>query len=80
LVIIVGLTRPNFVKAMVYQSATKFLPGSMWLLGSLQFITDKFRDLTLQECRIPKFLFLNVNRFPKIIQTFLKDFIYFYLK
>jgi hypothetical protein len=33
----------------------KFLPGSRWFLRSLQFITDKFGDLTLQEpksCRI----------------------------
>jgi hypothetical protein len=34
---------------MAYQSRTKFLPNSRWFLGSLQFITDKFRDLTLQE-------------------------------
>jgi hypothetical protein len=43
----VGLTRSSFVRAMTYQSTTKFLPGSRWFLGSLQFITDKFRDLTL---------------------------------
>jgi hypothetical protein len=51
----VGLMRSSFMRAMVNQSATKFLPGSEWFLGSLQFITDKFGDLTLQEpesCRI----------------------------
>jgi hypothetical protein len=41
--------RSIFVRAMTHQSTTKFLPGSRWFLGSLQFITDKFRDLTLQE-------------------------------
>jgi hypothetical protein len=44
--------RSSFVRATAYQSATKFLPGSRWCLGSLQFVTDKFGDLTLQE---PKF-------------------------
>jgi hypothetical protein len=37
------------MRVMVYQSTTKFLPDSRWFLGSLQFITDKFGDLTLQE-------------------------------
>jgi hypothetical protein len=32
---------------MAYQSTIKFLPGSRWFLGSLQFITDKFGELTL---------------------------------
>jgi hypothetical protein len=45
----VGLTRSSFVRAMTYQSTTKFLPGSRGFLRSLQFITDKFGDLTLQE-------------------------------
>jgi hypothetical protein len=51
----VGLTRSSFMRSMAYQSTTKFLPGSRWFLGSLQFVTDKFGDLTLQEaesCRI----------------------------
>jgi hypothetical protein len=37
------------MRAMAYQSTIKFLPSSRWFLGSLQFITDKFGDLTLQE-------------------------------
>jgi hypothetical protein len=41
--------RSSFMRSMAYQSTTKFLPGSRWFLGSLQFITDKFGDLTLQE-------------------------------
>jgi hypothetical protein len=35
------------MRAMAYQSTTKFLPSSRWFLGSLQFITNKFVDLTL---------------------------------
>jgi hypothetical protein len=47
--------RSSFMRAMTYQSTNKFLLGSRWFLGSFQFITDKFGDLTLQEpesCRI----------------------------
>jgi hypothetical protein len=44
-----GLTRSSFMRAMAYQSTTKFLPGSRWFPGSLQFITDMFGDLILQE-------------------------------
>jgi hypothetical protein len=44
-----GLTRSRFMRAMVFQSTTKFLPSSRWFLGSLLFITDKFGDLSLQE-------------------------------
>jgi hypothetical protein len=47
-----GLTRLSFVRAMAFQSTTKFLPGSRWFLGSLEFLTDKFGNLRLQE---PKF-------------------------
>jgi hypothetical protein len=39
--------RSSFVRAMEYQSTTKFLPGSRWFLGSLHFVSDKFGDLTL---------------------------------
>jgi hypothetical protein len=34
---------------MAYQSTTKYVHGSRLFLGSIQFITDKFGDLTLQE-------------------------------
>jgi hypothetical protein len=37
------------MRAMVFQSGNKFLPGSRWFLGSLEFITNKFGDLSLQE-------------------------------
>jgi hypothetical protein len=45
----VGLARSSFVRAVVFQSTTKFLPNSWWVLGSLLFIADKFGDLNLQE-------------------------------
>jgi hypothetical protein len=44
-----GLTRSSFMRAMVFQSTTMFLPGSRRFLGSLLFITDRFGDLSLQE-------------------------------
>jgi hypothetical protein len=44
-----GLTRFDYMRPMAFQSTTKFLPGSRWVLGSLLFITDKFGDLSLQE-------------------------------
>jgi hypothetical protein len=44
-----GLMRSSFMRAMVFQSTTKFLPGSRWVLGSLLFIADEFGDLNHQE-------------------------------
>jgi hypothetical protein len=41
--------RSSFVRAMTFQYTTKFLLGSRWVLGSLLFIVDKFRDLNLHE-------------------------------
>jgi hypothetical protein len=32
---------------MVFQFTAKFLSGSSWFLGSLEFITNKFGDLRL---------------------------------
>jgi hypothetical protein len=37
------------MRAMVFQSTTKFLPGLRWVLGSLLFIADNFGDLNLQD-------------------------------
>jgi hypothetical protein len=34
---------------MAFQSTTKFLPSSRWFLGSLEFLTEKFGDMSLQE-------------------------------
>jgi hypothetical protein len=48
------LTRSSFVRAMAFQSITKFLPGSRWFLGSLKFLTDKFGNLILQEPELSK--------------------------
>jgi hypothetical protein len=44
-----GLTRSSFVRAMVFQITTKFLPGSRCVLGFLLFIADMFEVLKLQE-------------------------------
>jgi hypothetical protein len=37
------------MRSMVFQSSSKFLPGSSWILGSLLFIVDKFGDLSMHE-------------------------------
>jgi hypothetical protein len=60
----VGPTRPSFVRAMVIQSTTKFLPGSRWFLGSLQFVTNKFGDLYLQEPKSSEGTGSGTDRFP----------------
>jgi hypothetical protein len=49
---------------MVYQSTTMFLLGSRWFLGSLQFITAKFGDLTLQEPEWHKIVRSGTGRLP----------------
>jgi hypothetical protein len=37
------------MRTMPFISTTKFLPGSRRFLGSLEFLTDKFGNLSLQE-------------------------------
>jgi hypothetical protein len=37
------------MRAMAFQSITKFLPGLRWVLGSLLFIANEFGDLNLRE-------------------------------
>jgi hypothetical protein len=41
--------RSSFMRAVAFQSTTKFLLGSRWVLGSLFFIADMFGDLNLWE-------------------------------
>jgi hypothetical protein len=41
--------RSSIMKTMAFQSIMKFLPGSRWFLASLEFLTNKFGDLSLQE-------------------------------
>jgi hypothetical protein len=62
----VGLTRSSFERAMSYQSTTKFSPGSGFFLGSLQFIIDKFRDLTLQELESREVIGSCTDRLPPV--------------
>jgi hypothetical protein len=45
----VGLMRSSYVRAMAFQSTTKFLPGLRCVLGFLLFIADMFEVLKLQE-------------------------------
>jgi hypothetical protein len=37
------------MRTIAFQSTTKFLPSSMWFLGSLEFLTDQFGNLSFQE-------------------------------
>jgi hypothetical protein len=50
------------MRANAFQSANTFLPGSRWFLGSLEFITNKFGDLSLQEIESSKVIRLGTSR------------------
>jgi hypothetical protein len=52
------------VRSMAFQSASKFLPVSRWVLGYLLFIADKFGDLSLQESELPKVVGSGTDRLP----------------
>jgi hypothetical protein len=56
--------RSHFVGAMACQSTTKFLVVPRWFLGSLQRITDKFGDLTLQEPESRRIVGSGTDRLP----------------
>jgi hypothetical protein len=59
-----GLTRSSFMRTMAFQSATKFLPGCRGFLGSLEFLTNKFGNLSLQELEFSKVTGSGTGRFP----------------
>jgi hypothetical protein len=54
--------RSSFVRAMTFQSTTKFLLDSRWVLGSLLFIADKFEDLNLQKHESCEFIGSGISR------------------
>jgi hypothetical protein len=56
--------RSSFMRAMAFQSTTKFLPGSRWVLGSLVFIAGKIGDLNLQEPELHKIIRLGTVCLP----------------
>jgi hypothetical protein len=49
---------------MVFQSTTKFLPGNSWFLDSLEFLSDKFGNLSLQEPELSKVARSGTTRLP----------------
>jgi hypothetical protein len=49
---------------MAFQSTTKFPHGLRWVLGSLLFIADKFKDLSLHEPELPKVTGSGTVRLP----------------
>jgi hypothetical protein len=59
-----GLTRFNYLRSMPFQSTTKFLLSSRWILGSLLFIADKFRDLSQQESKSSKLIGSGTSHLP----------------
>jgi hypothetical protein len=52
------------MRVMTFQSTTKFLLGSRWFLGSLEFLTDKFGNLSLQEPDLSKVTGSGIGRLP----------------
>jgi hypothetical protein len=64
LVSTMGLTRSSFMRALAFQSTTKFLPDSRWILGSLLFIANKFGDLKLQEPESREVVGSSTGRLP----------------
>jgi hypothetical protein len=62
-----GLTRLSFMRAMAFQSTTMFLPGSMWFMGSLQFVTDNFGDLNLHEPESSEVIGSGTSRLPQAL-------------
>jgi hypothetical protein len=59
-----GFTRSRFMRIMMFQSTTKFLPGSRWFLSSLKFWTDKFGNISLQELELSKVTRSGTDRLP----------------
>jgi hypothetical protein len=49
---------------MDFQTTTKFLSGSTWFLGSLEFLTDKFENLSIQEPELSKVIASGTSRLP----------------
>jgi hypothetical protein len=59
-----GLMRSSFVRTMVFLSTTKFLLGSRWFRGSVEFLTDKFGNLSLQEPEVSEVIGLGTGHLP----------------
>jgi hypothetical protein len=49
---------------MVFRSTTKLFPGSNWFLGSLEFFTNKFGNLSLPEPELSKVTGSGTGRLP----------------
>jgi hypothetical protein len=62
-----GLTRSSFVRTIAFQSTTKFLPSLKWFLGSLEFLADKFGNLSFQELELSKVARSGTDRLPPVL-------------
>jgi hypothetical protein len=49
---------------MAFQSTTKFLPDSRWILGSLIFMANKFGDLNPQESESREVIESGIGHLP----------------
>jgi hypothetical protein len=52
------------MRIMSFQSTTKFLPGFRWFLGSLEFLTDQFGNLSLQESELSEVVGSGISQLP----------------
>jgi hypothetical protein len=52
------------MRTMMFQSTTNFLPGSRWFLGSLEFLSDKLENLSLQEPELSEVVGSGTGRLP----------------
>jgi hypothetical protein len=59
-----GLMRFDYVRSMTFKSTNKFIPDPRWVLGSLLFIVDKFRYLSLQESESQEVVRSSTDRLP----------------
>jgi hypothetical protein len=59
-----GAHEINLHENMAFQSTTNFLPDSRWFLGSLEFLTDKFGNLSLQEPELSEVIRSGTSRLP----------------
>jgi hypothetical protein len=56
--------RSSFVRAMVFQSMVKLPLSSRWFLGSPEFLTDKFGNLSLYESEFSEVAGSGIDHLP----------------
>jgi hypothetical protein len=59
-----GAHEIKLVRTIAFQSTTKFLRNSRWFLCSLEFLTDKFGNLSLQEPKLSEVIGSGTGHLP----------------